>query len=217
MNHTVLSGPRLDFSDTVQAIGRNDALSKVAGQSTVLNLLPEQHLGRLLQRSAVRKLPERHIIFRRADRASTVILILEGYVKLSSVTACGREVVLEIAGPGACFGELSVLNGSPPNSDATTITASRLLLMDGRKFWQTMERHPPMAVAIFSLTSERLRAATRQVLDIVALPAPARVAKTLLQLAEMHSHLTRDGICIDLRLSQSELGGIAGLTRESIN
>jgi CRP-like cAMP-binding protein len=215
-SHTMQRRAASDFVNA-RSLERGNTLSKLAGRSTVLNLLPEEELCALLQRSVVRRLGGREVIFRRADQGGTVIVILEGYVKLSSTTVCGREVVLEIAGPGTCLGELSVLDDLPRNADATTITASRLLLMDSREFRRTMERNPLGTLAIFRLNSERLRAATQQVLDFVTLPAPARIAKTLLQLAATHSHETLDGSCIDLRLSQSELGGIAGLTRECVN
>ena len=39
------------------------------------------------------------------DEGRSVVLILQGYVKLSTMAPNGREVVLEIAGPGSIFGE----------------------------------------------------------------------------------------------------------------
>jgi CRP-like cAMP-binding protein len=71
--------------------------------------------------------------------------------------------------------------------------------------------------AVMALISRRLRAATQRVMDTVALPASARVAKALLELAELHCETPRNGARIGLRISQSELGGMAGLTRESVN
>jgi CRP-like cAMP-binding protein len=53
--------------------------------------------------------------------------------------------------------------------------------------------------------------------DGLDLPAPARLAKALLQLAALHSRAVGDGLQISLALSQRELGGMTGLIRESIN
>ena len=53
--------------------------------------------------------------------------------------------------------------------------------------------------------------------DGLELPAPARLAKALLQLAALHSRPAADGLQISLPLSQRELGGMTGLIRESIN
>jgi CRP/FNR family cyclic AMP-dependent transcriptional regulator len=151
-----------------------------------------------------------------------VVAVLDGYVKLSSTTAAGREVVLEIIRPGMSFGELAAINNWPRDSDAVALSRCRVLAIDGRQFTQVMERSPAGLLTMVHSISERLRAATQRVLDTIALPAPARVAKTLLHLAELQSPtpqgLTpRNGVRLALQLSQADLGGMTGLTRESIN
>ena len=67
------------------------------------------------------------------------------------------------------------------------------------------------------LISHRLHTTTQRVLDAVALPATARLAKALLQLAELQCPTVRDGARIELQMSQAELGGMTGLSRESVN
>jgi CRP-like cAMP-binding protein len=44
-----------------------------------------------------------------------------------------------------------------------------------------------------------------------------RVAKKLLELAELHGSRTNDGIRIEMRLTQGELAGMVGASRESVN
>jgi CRP-like cAMP-binding protein len=67
------------------------------------------------------------------------------------------------------------------------------------------------------MLSERLRATTLQLEDALFLPAPARVARTLLRLGALHGRAARGGLEIDIDLSQRELGELAGLARESVN
>jgi CRP/FNR family transcriptional regulator, cyclic AMP receptor protein len=45
----------------------------------------------------------------------------------------------------------------------------------------------------------------------------SRVAKKLLELAELHGVRTLEGIRIDLRLTQGELAAMVGASRESVN
>jgi CRP-like cAMP-binding protein len=138
-------------------------------------------------------------------------------VKLSTTTAGGREVVLDIIPPGGCLGELAVFNNWPRDADAVAITRARLLFIDGRQFVQVMERSNEVSQAMLRLLSQQLRSARQHVVDVVVLPAPARLAKALIMLAELQGPVALDGTRIELRLSQSELGGMTGLTRESIN
>jgi CRP/FNR family transcriptional regulator, cyclic AMP receptor protein len=198
-------------------VGGEQALLRLARESGVLGCLSEQDLMPLLRHASLRHLRPRETLFTLGEAGSTLVLVLEGYMKLSSVTPCGREIVLEIAGPGRVFGELAVLNDWPRSADATALSACRVLSVDGRQLMQAMMRAPESLLATTRMISQRLRAATEQIVDAVTLPAPARLAKALLHLAALHSHAAEDGLHIDFELSQRELGGMTDLTRESIN
>jgi CRP-like cAMP-binding protein len=198
-------------------VGGEQALLRLARQSGVLGCLSEQDLLPLLRQGILRYLRPRETLFTLGEAGSSLVLVLEGYMKMSSVTPCGREIVLEIAGPGRVFGELAVLNDWPRSADATALSACRVLSVDGRALMAAMMRAPEALLATTRMISQRLRAATEQIVDGVTLPAPARLAKALLHLAALHSHPGEGGLHIDFELSQRELGGMTDLTRESIN
>ena len=63
------------------------------------------------------------------------------------------------------------------------------------------------------LVSERLQGAIEQVTEALSLSGPRRLARALLRLASLSSAEPRDR----LRVSQSDLGAMAGITRESVN
>jgi CRP/FNR family cyclic AMP-dependent transcriptional regulator len=194
-----------------------EAARSLLGGESVLGRLLEHDLVDLMRWSMVRTLRKRAQIYRRGDSGRTVIIILDGYVKLSSMTAAGREVVMEIARPGMCIGELSVLNNWPRDTDAIALSRCRLLAIDGRQFTQVLARSPEALQSVIHLISQRLRTATERVLDAVALVASGRLAKALIQLAELQCPAVQNGARINLHLSQAELGGMTGLARESIN
>jgi CRP/FNR family transcriptional regulator, cyclic AMP receptor protein len=184
---------------------------------SALGALDERDLLALLRQSTVRTFPRQRVLFRNGDPGRIVLLVLQGYVKLSSTAANDREVMLEIAGPGTIFGELAVLTDSTRRADATTLTACRVLAIDGSAFRHALARSPPAMFAAIRLISERLSAVTVRGIDTVSLPAPVRLAKALLHLAELDSTQVQGGLHLGFRLSQRELGAMTGLTRESIN
>jgi len=194
-----------------------DAILKVIQADSILGHLSEDDTLALLAQSPVRSLPKNRVLFHSGDEGRSVVLILQGYVKLSTMAAHGREVVLEIAGPGTLFGELAVLNGLPRRADATSLTACRVLAIDGALFRRLVARTPEAMFAAIGLLSQRLLAVTNKSMDTVSLPAPVRLAKTLLHLAELHSRRVDGGVHIGFQLSQRELGAMTGLIRESIN
>jgi CRP/FNR family transcriptional regulator, cyclic AMP receptor protein len=210
-----LGSQRVGLSST--PAGDADAVLKIIKEQSILGALAEQDLLALVRQSPVRDLPKNRVLFRNGDEGRSVVLIMQGYIKLSTMAANGREVVLEIAGPGTIFGELAVLNGSPRRADATALTPCRVLAIDGVLFRRLVGRTPEAMFAAIRLLSERLLAVTEQGMDAVSLPAPVRLAKALLHLAGLHSRRVDGCVYLGFRLSQRELGAMTGLIRESIN
>ena len=217
MSHTVAASAPGFRAAEAQTPDWVEARDKLVAAQGMLGRLPERDLFNLMRRATVRTVRARKNLFRHGDPAAAVIAVLDGHVKLSTTTVGGREVVLDIVPPGGCLGELAVFNNWPRDADAMTITRSRLLFIDGRQFLQVMERSAEASQAMLRLLSQQLRSARQQVVDVVVLPAPARLAKALLALARLAGPAARDGTRIAPRLSQAELGGMTGLTRESIN
>lgn len=210
------------------AVDRRHTTASLPGQGGAANSLPtpeESSAFSLLQAADRRELERwskqqtiqrREFVIRQGEPGTNVILVLEGYVKLFTVTD-GREVVLDIVGPGASVGEVAVMNKWVHGAYATALTPCRLMLVDGRQFRQVIERRPEVLMAIMRLVSERLRRRTERMVDAIAMSAPARLAKALLQLARLQSSSLHQMNAAPLHLSQSELGSLTGLTRESVN
>ena len=201
----------------IAARDRGDAILNAIRAQGILGLLPERDLLALVRQSSTRSLPKNRVLFRSGDEGRSVVLILQGYVKLSTMASNGREVVLEIAGPGTIFGELAVLNDSPRQADATTLT---VVPRDGdrrRAVPALARRHPGSDVCGDPPARRSAVRYYRAGHGRVSLPAPVRLAKALLHLAKLHSARVEDGVQIGFRLSQRELGAMTGLIRESIN
>ena len=186
-------------------------------QHRILGALPEAEWEPLLRQALVVSAPPRGRLFSHGDPGRTVMMVLEGHVKLSSTTLAGREVVLELCGPGNVFGELAVLNDWPRSADAVALDPCSILSVHGDCFRRVLLRSPEALLALVGLLSGRLRTVTERMTDGLDLPAPARLAKAVLHLAALHSHPVPEGLRIDIRLSQGELGAMTGLARESIN
>jgi CRP/FNR family transcriptional regulator, cyclic AMP receptor protein len=186
-------------------------------QHPVLQHLGADGLAALVQQANTLRFAERAQIFAQGDESSTLMAVVEGFVKLSATTLNGREVVLDLAGPGSVFGELAVLNGWPRAAAATALADCVLLSIDGGAFTRALGRAPAAMLELIRLLSRRLRKTTEQMTDVIDMPAPVRIAKALLQLAALHSRPVEGGLQIELALSQRELGGMTGSIREIIN
>ena len=193
------------------------AICQLMAAHPALGALPEHERRTLLRWSRIRPLKRQELIFREGDPASSVALVLDGFVKLSMPLADGGELFLDIAGPGSCIGEISVLHARTHKAGATALGPGRLLMIDARQFRQTFDRMPEGLLALLRLANKKLQRMTEQLIDTRARSAPARLAKTVLQLAKLESSDPHRSAGLALRLSQGELGLMAGMSRELVN
>ncbi|HTZ71607.1 MAG TPA: Crp/Fnr family transcriptional regulator [Acetobacteraceae bacterium] len=197
------------------AIDRGEALGWLA-RHPILRPLDRASLEGLLGFAQLRILRARGRLFAAGDAGSALYLILSGWMKLTRQGPAGRDIVLEIVGPGSLFGELAVLCGSPRAADAVALSACRVLAIDGRALISALRAHPDALLAVVRLLGERLARTTSQMEDGL-MSAEPRLARALLRLAALDPKPGRTGLTIDLGLSQSDLGELTGLARESIN
>ncbi len=194
---------------------RAEALSHLKRQPILLPL-GDAALSGLLTYAAVRNLRARARLFAAGDTGSAVYLVLSGWIKLSRPGPSGRDVVLELAGPGSLFGELAVLCALPRAADAVALCAARVLTIDGRALIAALRTQPDALLAVVRLLAERLARTTAR-MEEGQMAAEPRLARALLRLAALDPKPVRGGLVIDIGLSQGELGEMTGLARESIN
>src|ERR1700737_566683 len=78
----------------------------------------------------VREFKRAEIIFSQGTPADSVMYIQEGGVKITALSAGGKEAIVAILGPGAFFGE-GCLAGQPVRmGNATSMTPSTVLVID---------------------------------------------------------------------------------------
>ena len=204
-------------SATEAAVDADPAVCRLIAAHPALGTLPRHEHRTLLRWSRLRPLQRQELIFRQGDPASSVALVLEGFVKLSVPLADGGELFLDIVGPGVCIGEISALHARTRGADATALGPARLLIIDARQFRQTFDRMPEGLLALLRLANKKLQRMTEQLIDSRARTAPARLAKTVLLLARLAPSDRHRPDRLGLRLSQGELGLMAGMSRELVN
>ncbi|MGI9450593.1 MAG: Crp/Fnr family transcriptional regulator [Geminicoccaceae bacterium] len=159
----------------------------------------------------------RSVLFCKNDPGTSMMVVRHGRVKVSTHGECGRELVLNMFGPGEVFGEIALLDGSSRTADAITIDDCELLVLDRRDFIPFLLEHPDASVRMLEVLTHRLRRTTLLLEDVAFREGPARLARRFLRLAEFSGRSVDDGIFVDMPLSQQQLGDMVGMTRESIN
>ena len=178
--------------------------------------LTEKEIATLAESLGKRAFGKGVIIFHEGSLGETLYIIESGKVRIFVLTESGQEISVNIYGPGEVFGELSVLDGLPRSAGAVAIEDTVCLTLQRDDLLQFLENCPRVALSIIRVLSARLRYTTQYAESLAFLDVCGRVAAKLLELGERYG-VKRDGIEIELRLTQGELASWVGTSRESVN
>ena len=120
-----------------------------------------------------------------------------------------------IIAPGDSFGEIALLDGMPRTADATAMMRTELSIIQRDQFLALLGSEPQLARHLIKLLCTRVRWTAQIMEDSALLNVPAKIAKRLLGLAELHGRATADGI--KLKISQEELAQFLSVSRQIVN
>jgi CRP/FNR family cyclic AMP-dependent transcriptional regulator len=198
---------------TTNAENAAEALIKVPFFSN----LNRREVNSLAKRLIIRRFGPDQIVFHLGDPAGLLYIITNGKVKITYSSADGQEAVLAILGAGDFFGELALLDDSPRSATAEAIEPTETLTLHRDEFLKFLDSNPEFARHVLNILARRIRHLNKQISDIFFLDLPARLARTLLLLADQHGRQGEQGIIIALSLTQTDLAEMTGATRVSIN
>ncbi|WP_250036083.1 Crp/Fnr family transcriptional regulator [Paractinoplanes maris] len=177
---------------------------------TLLGRLDETSRQEFLQLGMLRTAAASSAILQEGMRESHVILLSDGLTKVTAAMMDGRHALLDVRVSGDLVGEISALNGTPRSATVTTCRASTLRVIHRNEFRAFLRTHPDAAMAIAGIVADRLRMANRRRVDFASYPVRVRLARILWEIAMAYGHREREGIVVDIHLTQSELATMCG-------
>jgi CRP/FNR family cyclic AMP-dependent transcriptional regulator len=178
-------------------------------------LTPEEG-AELRARAGRRRFRAGQALMHKGQVGDELMILMAGRVKITSTTAEGKEIVLDFRQPGDLLGELAVLDDRPRSSSVVALEPAEALVLAGREFRAVVEARPRIALELLRLLSRRFRDADRMRIEFASSQTLTRVAIRLVELAERYGEPTDGEVVIDLPISQEELAGWTGSSREAV-
>lgn len=188
---------------------------EVLHASTVFGVLPDAELATLVQGASIGEFQPGEVLWLRGDRPSFVGVVGAGFVRMSQTTASGREVAMELMGPGHTLGLLSAIERRALPLDAVAITRVRLVRLDPARAVEAYERSDELKDRLVRRTTERLKAAYGFLAKSVSGRVEGRIAAVLMWLVESYGVRAEDGWTLTIPLTRQELAYLAGTTVET--
>lgn len=159
-------------------------------------------------------------IFTQGDTDHRMGLLEKGRVKLTRESNDGRVQLLSIHARGEVLGEIPVFDptGGPRTASAVAmVNGTRVVWLEHDALFAWLDRYPRVAVDMLQVLANRMRSNNERITDLVFMDVPARLAKTLLDLASRFGEPVEAGLKVPHDLTQEELAQLVGSSRETVN
>lgn len=173
-----------------------------------------EHINRISTMSTVPT--HQPILF--PDRPSkNIFLLKKGHVKISRIDEDGREMILEIIGPGELFGELALLDEKDDlNEMAVALEDVLICAIRIVDFEDLLRSNPELNLRIIKRIGFRLRKFEERVTDLIFKDTRKRIAGFLLKASNDFGKVKQGQIHIRMHLSHQEIGLLTGAARQTV-
>jgi CRP-like cAMP-binding protein len=185
------------------------------GGNLVFAAIPSRELEALARVTLEEAHRARGQVFTEGDVARWFYLVRSGHVKIVRHSRTGKDVVLELLGPGEIFGGVAVIEKRlyPASAQATEPTV--VLKIPADPVIALAERHPAFIKEMALMIGRRLRAAHDSVASLAVDPVEARLAATLLRLAKREGTRSDKSVTLPFHLTRQSLADMTGTTVET--
>lgn len=153
------------------------------------------------------------LIFSQSQPITALFILKAGRVRIFRVTEDGKALTMAILEPGAVFGEMLLVGQRMYDNYAEAIEETQICQLSVLEVERYLLADPRIAIRISRILGEQVALLEERLTDLALRPLLARLASTLVRLAESQRR-TRQGYVI-IRLTHDQLAGLLAATRES--
>lgn len=186
--------------------------------SLVLGALGPDARKALLTQARPCHFPTGKVFFRKGAPGDALLLIETGQVEISLTAPGGEKSIVAHLGAGDCVGEMAVLTGGARTADARATIDVTGRLVTRALLMRFLADDPKATLGMVADLCEKLQATTEALADVFVTDGATRLAKVLFGLfSRWGQSESAGGLRLKPAVSQSELGEMAGLSRETVN
>lgn len=142
------------------------------------------NLVRLLHDAAVVEEARNGMLFLQDEPASAFYVVLDGWIKLSRLTATGQETIVGVFTNGESFAEAAIFGSGIYPVTATAVTGSRLLHIPAKRFIDALFQDSKLCLSIMGSMSAHLRELVAQLERLTCGRAVERLSEFLFKLCD---------------------------------
>ena len=162
----------------------------------------------------LRQVSKKESVMLKGTAGEHLMFLLSGRLQVFDVTEGGREIGLNLLGPGDYFGEISIIDGRPRSASVIAIEASTIALLPKLQALQLFHQNALVAERVLKGLANKLRNAS-VFQTILCLPNASQRVFALLR--HMSSTVGGGLTVVEHPPKQQELAIMANTSRETVS
>lgn len=157
-------------------------------------------------------------LFQEGMEAEELYIVISGKVQISKITTDGRELSLRICGENDICGELTLFTDNPKYLlSAKVLEDGEVVAIRKDVLENEIFQDSTLALEFMKWMSDHFRKTQTKFRDLVLNGKRGALFSTLIRMSNSYGVQQKDGILIDLPLTNQELANFCGTSRESTN
>ncbi len=159
--------------------------------------------------------------FKRGERiveqgkwSEALFIILAGRARVLLADRRGREVILDVLGPGDYIGEISLIDGKSHSATVEAEAQCDMLVLGQADFNRCLDGNHAMAQSVIKGLAQRLRKADEKIGSLALMDVYGRVAKVLV---EMAVSIGDNQMQIKEKTNRQDIAKLVGASREMVS
>jgi CRP/FNR family cyclic AMP-dependent transcriptional regulator len=174
--------------------------------------LQEDELRAVAAKAVEKSFPKNAIVINEGERTDSLYVVLSGKVKIYLGDEVGKELILDIKGPGGYFGEMALADGER-SASVVALEESRFAIISIADFRHLLLKYPEISLHVIENLVHIIRGLNKNVRSLAMLDVYGRLSRLLLELA-----VEDDGkLVISEKLTQKDMASRVGSSREMVN
>jgi CRP/FNR family transcriptional regulator len=191
------------------------SVEELLRSSALYRNLSREDQQRLAGVSIAKTYEKGETIFAEGDPSDYLYTISNGRVKVVKTIPSGKEVILEIFGPGDPVGAVVAYEGRPYPASAIAVERTVCILVRRPDFFALLERYPSLVRGFLVGMAQRIVELTRRIPEVAGGRVETRFAHLFLKLADRMGQPGAAGTFIPMSLSRQDLADLTGTTIET--
>jgi len=181
----------------------------------VFSRLSQADRAAVAQVSRVQVFARGEQIFAQESPSNAFYAIATGRVKIFKMMPSGKDVILEVFGPGDPLGAVAVYTDRPFPASASALEDTTCVIIPRTAFFRLLETQPSLVRGLLLGMTTRLVELTNRLAELTGGRIEPRFARLFVKLASEMGRAERGGTFIALSLSRQELADMTGTTIET--